>query len=147
MNRSDGVIVLGAGIAGLGCARALPGAPVFEATDHLGGHAFSHEMGGVYFDEGAHICHSRRGDFLAMILSSAGRVIETDRSVVRNYWRGRWLTYPVQDNLNELPLEDRLLALTGLVEASPARAPRSRRGTLSSSRPSSRRGIRGRSSR
>jgi protoporphyrinogen oxidase len=74
-------------------------------------------MGGVHFDEGAHICHSKDAEFLALIARAAGAVVETARSVVRNRWQGCWHTYPVQNNLHELPLQDRVAALTGLLES------------------------------
>ncbi len=113
----DGVIVLGAGLAGLGCARDLPGCRVFEASDHSGGHAFSHRVAGVAFDEGAHICHTKDREFLELICAAAGRVVTIEPSVVRNYYQGSWLTYPVQNHLHELPLEDRIQALADLVDA------------------------------
>ena len=45
----ESVIVLGAGLAGLGCARELPGCRVFEAAAEVGGHAASHPLGGAWF--------------------------------------------------------------------------------------------------
>jgi protoporphyrinogen oxidase len=110
-------MVLGAGLAGLGCARHLPGCRVFEAADHSGGHAYSHELGGTFFDEGAHICHSRDDEFLRLIESAAHDVITIEPSVVRNRWENCWLSYPVQNHLHELPLEMRVAALVDLVEA------------------------------
>jgi protoporphyrinogen oxidase len=110
-----GVVILGAGLAGLGCALRLPGGRVFEARAHPGGHAYSHELGGVHFDEGAHICHSKDDDFLRLVCAAAGDVLEVAPSVVRNVWQGRWLTYPVQNHLHELPQEARVQALTDLV--------------------------------
>ena len=115
-------MVLGAGLAGLGCARALPGCRVFEAKSHVGGHAYSHPLGGVAFDEGAHICHSKDDDFLRLISAAAGRVV-TVPSVVRNAWRGAWLSYPVQNHLHQLPLPLRVAALTDLVVAQTQRGP------------------------
>jgi protoporphyrinogen oxidase len=112
----EGVVVLGAGLAGLGCARALPGCRVFEAKEHVGGHAYSHPLDGVAFDEGAHICHSKDEAFLRLIRAAAGRVVESP-SVVRNSWRGAWLSYPVQNHLHQLPLLLRVAALTDLVLA------------------------------
>ena len=47
----DEVIILGAGLAGLGCARTLEGARIYEAAKHPGGHAFSHAVDGVFFDD------------------------------------------------------------------------------------------------
>jgi protoporphyrinogen oxidase len=113
----DSVIVLGAGLAGLGCARHLPGCRVFEAANHSGGHAYSHRVAGVAFDEGAHICHSKDRDFLNLICAAAGQVVQIEPSVVRNYCGGSWLTYPIQNHLYELPLDDRIRALADLVDA------------------------------
>jgi protoporphyrinogen oxidase len=113
----DGLIVLGAGLSGLGCALHSPGCKVHEASAHVGGHAFSHEQAGVHFDQGAHISHSSDHDFVAMITGAAGAVVEIEGSRVRNYWGGRWVTYPVQNHLHELPVESRIRALTDLVSA------------------------------
>jgi protoporphyrinogen oxidase len=111
------VIVLGAGLAGLGCALELPGCRVYEAAAHPGGHAYSHPLGGVHFDQGAHISHTRDEAFRRLITETAGEVAEIAPSIVRNAWRGGWLTYPVQNHLRELPIEDRARALTDLVSA------------------------------
>jgi protoporphyrinogen oxidase len=113
----DGVIVLGAGLAGLGCARQLPGARVFEAAAHPGGHAYSHPMGGVHFDQGAHISHSKDEEFVRLTGQAAGEVCAISPSVVRNHWAGGWIGYPVQNHLADLPLDDRVRGLTDLVAA------------------------------
>lgn len=106
-----GTIILGAGLAGLGCARALPGAHVFEALPHPGGHAWSHEVGGVYFDEGAHICHAKDPTWLEMLYGAAGDVEHIAECQVANYTEGKWITYPVQNNLRDLSEADRQAAL------------------------------------
>lgn len=111
------MIILGAGVAGLGCARAGPGSRIFEAAAHPGGAAWSSEMGGFHFDQGAHISHTSDAGFRAMIDRAAGNVVAVSPSIVRNRWKGRWLTYPVQNHLCELPLEMRIRALSDLVEA------------------------------
>jgi protoporphyrinogen oxidase len=112
-----GVIVLGAGLAGLGFARHSPGCRVFEAAEHLGGHAYSHAMDGIHFDQGAHISHTKDDAFRELIDGAAGAVAAVAASVVRNRWQGRWITYPVQNHLRELPPDARIRALTDLVEA------------------------------
>jgi protoporphyrinogen oxidase len=113
---AEGVLVLGAGLAGLGCARALPGARVFEAQSHPGGQAWSHAHGGAWFDEGAHISHSRDAEFVRMITRGL-EVHEIAASRVRNHWHGAWITYPVQNHLHELPAAARTRALADFVEA------------------------------
>lgn len=110
-------VILGAGLTGLGAAHHLPGSVVYEAKAHAGGHVYSHEQGGAYFDEGAHICHSKDEGWVARLYANAGRVIRMDQSLVSNYWRGNWITYPVQNHLRDLPAQERIRALTGIVEA------------------------------
>jgi protoporphyrinogen oxidase len=112
-----GVIILGAGLAGLGCARELPGARIYEANAYVGGHVFSHALAGVPFDEGAHISHAKDPTFVEMINRAAGEVVTVPRSIVRNVWQGHWISYPVQNNLRELPEDLRIAALTDLVQA------------------------------
>jgi len=114
---ANGVVVLGAGLSGLGCADELPGARIFEARSAPGGHATSHAFAGAWFDEGAHISHSVNPAFLRHVLPHAPRLHEIHAAKVRNYWHGRWCTYPVQNHLHELSEEDRIAALTDFVAA------------------------------
>ncbi|NCC60178.1 MAG: hypothetical protein EOM12_04400 [Verrucomicrobiae bacterium] len=114
---SEGIVILGAGLAGLGCARALPGSRVYEAKAHPGGLAYSHIIDGVAFDEGAHICHSKDKAWLQRICGQAGAVHHIPQSCVKNYWHTHWLTYPVQNHLHELPEQDRIRALRDIVRA------------------------------
>lgn len=118
----DGVVILGAGLSGLGCARQLPGARIFEAQSYAGGHARSHEAGGFHFDEGAHICHSTDQKYLDMVFESAGDVKHVASSNVVNRREGKWITYPVQNHLHELEPHERTLALSGFVTAQVERA-------------------------
>jgi len=111
------VVILGAGLTGLGAAKHLPGSVVYEAKDHSGGHVFSHEQGGIYFDEGAHICHAKDKAWVKSLYENAGQVVRIDQSLVSNYWHGRWVTYPVQNHLRDLPADLRIKALTEIVEA------------------------------
>ncbi len=111
------IVVLGAGLAGLGFAREIPTARIFEAKPHPGGHAYSHETAGVAFDEGAHISHTQDAEFRALINNAAGRVHDGQARSVRNYWQGHWTGYPIQNNLRDLPADLRVRALTDLVLA------------------------------
>jgi protoporphyrinogen oxidase len=109
------VIILGAGISGLGCALSLPNSRVFEATNHSGGHIYSHQVESFSFDEGAHILHTKDPEILKMINGSGNEIVFIEQSNVANFWHGFWSTYPIQNHLYELPLENRLAALTDLV--------------------------------
>lgn len=110
-------LILGAGLTGLGCARQLRGAVVFEAQDHVGGHAYSHAQHDIYFDEGAHICHAKDEAWLKLLYQQAGKVRRIEQSRVGCWWHGHWLTYPVQNHLRDLPPDLRIRALDDLVKA------------------------------
>lgn len=110
-------LILGGGLTGLGCAKYLPDSVIFEAKDHPGGHVYSHEQGGLFFDEGAHICHAKEEDWLRQLYANAGEVVHMNQSFVSNWWHGHWVTYPVQNHLRDLPVELRIRALSEIVTA------------------------------
>lgn len=113
----EGVVILGGGLAGLGCAQQIPQATIYEAAKHPGGHAYSHPVDGICWDQGAHISHSRDEQFIAMTKKSAGDIVEICPSIVRNYADGRWLPYPIQNYLSSLGIEECAKALTDLISA------------------------------
>ena len=118
---SDGdfssTLILGCGLAGAGCGHSLPGARIFEGSSSVGGHARSRLWKGFAFDEGAHISHSRDEDFLKRIgIGQRDDILEIP-SKTANWDRGRWLSYPVQNNLYQLPAAERIPALTDFVRA------------------------------
>ena len=110
------VVVLGAGLAGLGFARHCPGCRVFEAETTPGGHARSHEFAGAWFDQGAHICHSQDGAWLKLV-GAATPLHAMTKSTVLNHKAGRWFAYPVQNHLFDLPKADREAALMDFLAA------------------------------
>lgn len=111
------VVILGGGLAGAGCAQQLPGAQIFESKPYLGGHAYSHTWKGYHFDEGAHICHSRDEAFLSSIEVPKRGDIHQVVSKTGNWDRGRWFSYPIQNNLYQLPADERIPALSDFVRA------------------------------
>jgi len=118
-------IILGGGLAGLGAARSIPGSVMYEAKDHAGGHCYSRRQHGIYFDEGAHICHAKDEQWKKDIFANAGDVITIPQSKVSNWWHGHWLTYPVQNHLRNLPgeLRDRALGEILAAQSAPAQTP------------------------
>ena len=110
------IVVLGAGLAGLGFARHWPGCRVFEAEAVPGGHARSHEFAGAWFDRGAHICHSQDPAWLELVCA-ATPLHEMAKSTVLNHKAGRWFAYPVQNHLFDLPPADRAAALADFLAA------------------------------
>ncbi len=111
----DDIIVLGAGLAGLGFAHENPSARIFEKNQHPGGRAFSCPVDGYFFDQGAHISHTKKEDFRRLICSALDKVNQIKSSNVSNYWKGLWMTYPVQNHLNQLPQNQKVEALIDLV--------------------------------
>lgn len=119
----DNTIILGAGLSGLGAARVLPGARIFEASDHPGGHAWSHNLEGVHFDQGAHICHSKDQSWIKMISDAAMSTETIEASSVSNFWKGQWIGYPVQNNLVDLKPEMTSRALKDIFQAQSTQHP------------------------
>ncbi len=113
---ADGVVILGAGLAGAGAARQLPGARICEARNEPGGYARSHGFAGAWFDCGAHICHSRDEAWLSLVTGRAP-LHEMAESRVLNHKAGRWFAYPVQNHLADLPEAERQAALDGFLRA------------------------------
>ncbi|MCP3993352.1 MAG: NAD(P)-binding protein [Actinomycetia bacterium] len=101
------VVVIGAGLAGLGAAERLRS----EGRDHLilekeerpGGHTRSYESLGYTFDEGPHVSFTSDEGFRAQLDDNVGGQFETVKAVVNNLWKGHWITHPAQVNLNGLP--------------------------------------------
>ena len=94
-------IVIGGGLAGLGVATELNDCLIIEERDYLGGHASSFEFKNFHFDYGAHICHSK--DEIWLDFLDLENCISHQASDVRNIDEGRWIGYPVQNNLRDLP--------------------------------------------
>src|SRR6185312_16282553 len=76
------VVVIGAGLAGLGAATALRAvgrsALVLEASERIGGRAWTAypaELGGVWFDMGAVWLHAAEHNPLVPIAAAAGDVL------------------------------------------------------------------------
>lgn len=117
MSADENVVILGAGLAGLGAATTFRGARVYEAAAHPGGHAYSYPLGEFHFDQGAHIVHSKADWFLATIQDNCKDVHVLSSSNVKNVWNGSFIGYPVQNYLADLPLDMRVAALSALVRA------------------------------
>jgi protoporphyrinogen oxidase len=97
-------VILGGGLAGIGAKLADPDALLIEKNDSLLGHAASFSHDGIYFDQGAHICHSVNTEWLDLIESD--RLLKKKSNEVCNFEHGQKIGYPVQNNLNDIPFKE-----------------------------------------
>jgi len=109
-------LVLGAGLSALGFADNFEDCRLFEKKNHYGGHAYSHKLRDRFFDEGAHISHSKDPEFIDRFINNNVCINHIQKSIVKNYYQGAWFGYPIQNNLFELP-EIREEALIGIIRA------------------------------
>jgi len=112
------VVVLGAGMAGLGAALQLrdAGVPflVFDAAEAYGGHTASiRHPDGFVFDDGPHVSFTKNGRVRALLTSFVDSAEWSQPAHINNYWKGLWLTHPIQMHLREVPPE---LAVQVLLE-------------------------------
>jgi len=112
--------VLGAGLAGLSASYHLGGdAPIYEASDRVGGLCSSRQIDGFTFDHTGHLLHFRvpyTRDLVSKLLEQP-LLYHHRKSWV--YTQGNWIKYPFQANLHDLPAKireecvDEFLAVQG----------------------------------
>ncbi|HJO27420.1 MAG TPA: FAD-dependent oxidoreductase [Planctomycetota bacterium] len=126
------IAILGAGVSGLSLARTLveEGAPldsisIFEAAPEVGGLMGSKELAGFTYDTaGGHILYGRDRETLAWMVSHTGgeEAFETRERQTRIRFGDRWVRYPFENGLGDLPPEVNAECLEGYVRAHKARA-------------------------
>jgi len=102
------IVVIGTGMAGYGASSRLMAEGirpvVYDKNPYFGGHTASfRDPAGFLFDLGPHISFTkdpRIQDFLASNVDGRYEALQVE---LNNYWRGHWLTHPVQLHLNGLP--------------------------------------------
>jgi protoporphyrinogen oxidase len=114
--------ILGGGLSGLVLASRLRDAEVLEAAERPGGLCRSLTFDGFTFDpHGSHILFSRDPkamDFYERIL---GENVCRRRRNTKVFYAGRYVKYPFENGLGDLPLEDNLSCLLGFIQAYVAR--------------------------
>lgn len=123
------IIILGGGPTGLGAAWRLHEAgcadwELFEKESHVGGLSSSYvDDRGFTWDLGGHVVFSHY-DYFDWVLDS----VLQDQWVehVREAWiwmRGRFIPYPLQNNIRHLPTQELLECLEGLLDVRDGAAP------------------------
>ncbi|TLZ57695.1 MAG: FAD-dependent oxidoreductase, partial [Methanobacteriota archaeon] len=114
--------VLGGGLSGLALASRVRDAEVLEAADRPGGLCRSLSFDGFTFDpHGSHILFSRDPRAMAMYEGLLGENVCHRRRNTKVFYKGRYVKYPFENGLGDLPPEDNLACLLGYVEAWSAR--------------------------
>jgi len=119
------VAILGGGMAGVTTARTLHqrgyDIHLYEAAPRLGGLCRSDVVEGFVYDtSGGHVLHSRDQRVLGEMLATVGDSVRTERNTKIHY-RDRYVKYPFENGLSDLPPEDNLACLKGYLEATMAR--------------------------
>ncbi|MEM8964716.1 MAG: FAD-dependent oxidoreductase [Acidobacteriota bacterium] len=106
------MVVLGAGMAGLGAASRLRETGhdyiVVDKRPHAGGHTMSYahpgDNGGTFlFDEGPHVSFTHDQRIQELFADAVDGRYEILQTQVDNHWRGHWIKHPAQCNLHGLP--------------------------------------------
>lgn len=101
------VVILGAGVAGLGAACRLSEneieSTVYEKNNYIGGHAASFKFNGFIFDDGPHISFTKDKRIQELLAANVNQKYEVLQARTNNYWKGHWIKHPAQCNLFGLP--------------------------------------------
>ncbi len=115
--------ILGGGLSGLVLASRLHDAEVLERDDRPGGLCRSLAIEGFTFDpHGSHILFSRKPEAMAVYEDLLRGNVCRRRRNTKVYYKGRYVKYPFENGLSDLPVEDNLACLLGYLEAYLARA-------------------------
>jgi len=117
------IVIVGAGPVGLGAGYRLQELghrdwTIYERASHVGGLASSHTDGaGFTYDIGGHVMFSHYEYFDRLVDRMLG---DDHTNLMRESWirmRGRWIPYPLQNNIRHLPADVVLECLNGLIDA------------------------------
>lgn len=131
------IVVLGAGMAGLGAAHRLRAEGVesilYDKKPYAGGHAASFlrptEKGDCWFDDGPHISFTRDERLQALFAEAVDGEFETLHTYIDNLWRGHRLKHPAICNLYSLPADTIIDVIRDFTAAKEAAALSEEKGT------------------
>ena len=108
VRRMGRVAVLGTGMAGFGAWHRLRDEPhdvvLYDKNPYAGGHTYSWSFPpGFTFDEGPHVSFTKDERIMELLAEAVDGEFEQVQYHLDNYWRGHWITHPVQTNMFGLP--------------------------------------------
>ena len=112
--------VLGGGLTGVTLARLLhergDDVTVLERGETIGGLCRSKTEAGFTFDiGGSHIIFSRDAEALSFMLSALGGNADRRKRNTKILYKGRYVKYPFENGLMDLPAEDRFFCINEFV--------------------------------
>jgi len=114
--------ILGGGLAGLTLGSSLQDCEILEKENEVGGLCRSITSQGFTFDpHGSHVLFSRSKEALSFIEKVLGDNIVRRRRNSKIYYKGRYVKYPFENGLSDLPVKENLECLTGFLESYIAR--------------------------
>jgi protoporphyrinogen oxidase len=104
------IAILGTGMAGFGAWHRLRDerhdVVLYDKNAYYGGHTYTWSFSpGFTFDEGPHVSFTKDERIQALLAEAVGGEYEEVQYHLDNYWRGHWITHPVQTNLFGLPTD------------------------------------------
>jgi len=114
--------ILGGGVSGLMVGRLLrergERVEIFELEEKLGGLCRSEVVDGFVYDiAGGHIFHSRRPELIDFIVGLLGDEAVRNERNTKVFYRDRYVKYPFENGLADLPVQDRCECLMSYVDA------------------------------
>ena len=111
------IAIIGAGFAGIAAGfsakeKNLP-ATLFEANSEWGGLCGNFSVKGFRFDKAVHLSFNEP-DLVKKLFLSQPHYVHSSES--RNYADGFWVRHPVQNNLRELPVEERIRVIKSFID-------------------------------
>ena len=101
--RTDDILIIGAGPAGLSVAYAAgEHARILEGSNHVGGLARSIRVGEGVFDIGGHSFHTSHPHVLALVRSLMGQNWVEQRRDARVFFQGDLIPYPFQQSFHHV---------------------------------------------
>jgi protoporphyrinogen oxidase len=96
--------ILGAGISGLSASYHLghDKCKIYEANSYAGGHAYTHRIDSVNWDEGPHISFTKNEYVKKLFEESTQKEFSEFAVDVSNYYFGDYIPHPAQSNLSFL---------------------------------------------
>ena len=113
--------ILGGGLSGLTLARLLyergTDLVVLEAEPVYGGLCRSRTKDGFTFDTGgSHIIFSRDTEVLSFMREMIADNMQENARNTKIFYKGRYVKYPFENGLSDLPAEDRFFCISEFVK-------------------------------